>query len=177
MELIGDKIYLLPLEEEDLHQRVIWLNDPETQKYLSYDTPVSYSKTKMWFSKVINDPSRREFSIYEKDTDRKIGFCGLIHIENKFKKAELHIVIGVREKHNKGIGTDVIKILTMYGLKELGLHRIYSYALTENIASHNAFLKAGWKEEGILREDAFSHGAFKDRYIMGILKNDIGEHK
>jgi RimJ/RimL family protein N-acetyltransferase len=172
IKLIGEKVYLKPMEEADITNRVRWINDPDIQDTLNYVTPVSLARTKKWFNKMIDDFTRYEFSIYSVETDEQIGFCGLFNIEKPEMKAESHAVIGEKKYWKGGFGTETLKILMEYGFKELGLNRIYGYQRIHNNSSHRMVEKLGWKREGLLRQNKFSHGKLHDVYIVSILRED-----
>lgn len=173
MELLnGKKVYLRLIEEEDLIKRTEWINNPDIQDTLNYDVPTSYAKTKAWFSKILLDNSRREFSIFVKENNEYIGFCGLFKIETPVMKAEMHCVIGNKQYQRGGYGTEAYDLLTEYGFKELGLNKIYGYQLLHNAAAHRVVEKLGWKRDGLLRQDVFSHGSIKDVWIVSIIKED-----
>ena len=173
MELLrGSKVYLRLIEEEDIPARVEWINDREIQSTLNYDIPTSISKTKAWFHRIQLDNTRREFSIFTCDGDKYIGFCGLINIQSPVMRAELHCVIGEKGFHHGGYGTEAYKLLTNYGFAELGLNRVYGYQLIHNAAAHRVVEKLGWKREGLLRRDVFSHGSLNDRFVVAILRED-----
>lgn len=170
--LQGEKVHLRLMEEEDLCRRVEWINNPDIQNTLNYDIPTSYAKTRAWFQRILMDPSRREFSIFTADENEYIGFCGLLHIETPVMRAELHCVIGNQSFQRGGYGTEAYRLLMDYGFEELGLNRIYGYQLTHNAPAHHVVEKLGWKREGLLRQDVFSHGKLHDRYIVAITRED-----
>lgn len=170
--LVGKKVYLKIIEEEDIIKRTEWINDPEIQNTLNYDYPTSVSRTKAWFNKIVLDNSRREFSIFTIENNEYIGFCGLFDIKMPVMKAELHCVIGNKSYQHGGYGTETYKLLTDYGFQELGLNRIYGYQLLHNYAAHRVVEKLGWTREGLLRCDLYSHGIIKDRYIVSITRKD-----
>lgn len=172
MELLkGEKVYLKMMEEEDIPNRVKWINDPEVQDTLNYDIPTSVAKTRKWFDKILLDPSRREFSIFTLD-GRHIGFCGLFNIKVPVMKAEFHAVIGEKEYWRGGYGTDVYRTLVDYGFRELGLNKIYGYQLLHNYGAHRVVEKLGWVREGLLRQETYSHGTLKDVYMVSIIRED-----
>ena len=174
--LRGQKVYLKLIEEEHMEKRAQWINNPEIQKTLNYDIPTSLSKTKAWFHKVLMDNTRREFSIFTVEDDKYIGFCGIFQIQVPVMKGELHCVIGDTSYQKGGYGTEAYKLLTDYGFRELGLNRIYGYQLGHNAAAHRVVEKLGWKREGFLRQDVYSHGAVHDRYIVSIIREDWMVH-
>ena len=170
--LIGNKVYIRPVEREDLNQRVDWINDPEVQATLNYDYPVSRARTEKWFEAVVLDPVRRDFSVCTLDTEEYIGFCGLLDFSVRERKAELYATIGAKEFWRGGFGTDTYRVLVNYGFQELGLNRIYGYQLLHNAGAHRVVEKLKWTREGLLREDLFSHGRLVDRYLVAILRED-----
>jgi len=170
--LLGNSIYLKPVEKEDLSRRIDWLNDLDVQSTLNYDYPTSIAKTEKWFDKVVIDPTRRDFSIFLNKENRYIGFCGLINISYPVAKAELYITIGEKDTWGRGYGTEVYEILMKYGFEELGLNKIYVHYLTHNQGTQKIMEKIGWQLEGLLRQDIYSHGKIVDRYISAILKED-----
>lgn len=173
MELLrGEKVFLRLIEEEDMPLRAAWINDADIQSTLNYDVPTSASKTRAWFHKAQMDPSRREFTIFTAADNRPIGFCGIFNIQVPVMKGELHCVIGEKRFQHGGYGTEAYRLLTNYGFQELGLNRIFGYQLTQNVAAHRCVEKLGWKREGLLRQDIFSHGALHDRYVVAITRDD-----
>lgn len=170
--LKGKKIYLRLLEKDGLQKRVEWINDPEIQKTLNYDYPSSLARTEKWFDKIVMNLSRRDFEVYTIEDDEYIGFCGLMNIQMPVMKAELYAVIGNKDYWRGGYGTDIYRTLVNYGFLELGLNKIYGYQLTHNEGAHRVVEKLGWKRDGLLRQDLYSHGKIVDRYIVSILRED-----
>jgi RimJ/RimL family protein N-acetyltransferase len=175
--LEGHRVRLCLTEKEHLIKKVEFINDPEVQQTMNYDYPTSLAKTEAWFAKILLDSNRVEFTIMENDQNRIIGFCGFIDIDKATKKAELHIFIGDKQFWGKGYGRDAYKLLTNYGFQELGLNRIYGYQLDYNEKAQKAVKTIGWTVEGCLREDVFSHGSLKNRFVVAILKNEWACHK
>ena len=168
--LRSERLFLRLVEKPDLPQRVAWINDPEIQHTLNYDYPTSLARTEKWFDKAVMAPSRRDFSIFALETSECIGFGSLLNIDWLVKKAELSMVIGNRSYWGGGYGTESYKLLINYGFLELGLNKIYGYQLKHNHAAHRVVEKLGWTREGLLRQDLYSHGRIRDRYVVSILR-------
>lgn len=168
--LKGERAYLKRVERQDLEKRLQWINDPDVQATLNYTNwPVSLEQNNKWFDKVSTDMTRRDFSVFTLDGDEYIGSGGLMKIEYPVMKAELYVMIGDKQYWRGGYGTDAYIILVNYGFCELGLKRIYGYQHVDNHGAHRVVNKLGWQREGLLRQDIFSHGKIKDRYIVSIL--------
>lgn len=171
-QLHGKRISLQLLEREHLRKRVEFLNDPEVQKTLNFDYPTSMAKTEAWFSKNVLATNRVDFAFIRNDDSRIMGFGGFINLNARVRKSELYIFLGDKSCWGKGFGRDGYKLLVNYGFAELGLDRIYLYQLVENERAVKATAALGWKTEGLLRKDVWSHGEMKDQYLLSILREE-----
>lgn len=168
--LAGDKVYLRRVERQDLEKRAHWINDPEIQATMNYPNwPVSLQQTVWWFERVTPDLTRRDFSVFTIEGNEYIGIAAFTDIEVPVMKAAMHIMIGEKRYWGGGYGTDTYRVMVNYGFGELGLRRIYGHQLAHAHGAHKIVSKLGWQREGLLRQDIFSHGQIKDRYIVSIL--------
>ncbi|QQK80442.1 GNAT family N-acetyltransferase [Salicibibacter cibi] len=170
--LEGNKTYLRLMEEQDVPYKVKWVNDPEVRKTLNIEVPISEVGTKKWLLNVSLDNTRKDFIICDLNNNVPIGFGGFINIDLRYSKAEAYLVIGGKEYRGQGIGFEVKKLLTVYGFKELGINRIYSYMWAGNDKMIRLNEKLGYTVEGRLREDVFTNGEFRDRVMMSMLKKE-----
>lgn len=170
--LKGENIYLRLMEEKDVPYRVKWINDPEIRYTLNFDYPISEIGTKKWLHGVAGNPTRRDFIACDVETDKPIGYGGLLGIDIKNGKAESYMGIGEKNLHGKGVGFEIRKILLDYAFNELDLNKVYAYVWKENTPMIKLNEKVGFQIEGLLRQDILSHGEKRDRYIMGILKSE-----
>lgn len=170
--LIGKKVYIRLMEEDDVPYRVKWINNPEIRHTLNFDYPISEIGTRKWLHNVAGNPSRRDFIVCDKKTDKPLGYGGFINIDVKNEKAESYMGIGEKSSHGKGIGYEIRTILLNYAFYELNLNKVYAYVWKENKAMVRLNEKVGFQIEGLLRQDILSHGEKRDRYIMGILRSE-----
>jgi RimJ/RimL family protein N-acetyltransferase len=176
-QLKNNRLSMRLVERDDLAKRVEFLNDPEVQKTLNFDYPTSLAKTEAWFSKNLLESNRVDFTLTRNQDATVIGFGGFVDLNVKNLKAELYIFIGDKSCWGKGFGREGYKLLVNYGFSELGLERIYLYQLVENERANKATAALGWKTEGLLRKDRWSHGELKDQYLLSILRDDWEANK
>ena len=170
--LSGKQVYLRLMEEKDVPYKVKWINNPEFRHTLNFDYPLSEISTKKWLHNVAGNPTRKDFFVCDIETDEPIGYGGLIGIDYKNGKAESYMGIGDQSYQGKGIGFEIRKILLDYAFTELNMNKIYAYVWKENSPMITLNEKVGFQIEGLLRQDILSHGEKRDRYIMGILKEE-----
>jgi len=64
----------------------------------------------------------------------------------------------------KRIMTEVVKLITKFGFKKIGLKRMCAYAFHYNKASQRVLIKGGYRFEGILKKHAKKNGKFLNDY-------------
>ncbi|NQS76238.1 MAG: GNAT family N-acetyltransferase [Peptococcaceae bacterium] len=170
--LTGVHVYLRLMEEKDVMCKVKWINDPEVRKTLNFIYPISEIATKQWLNRVASDTSRKDFIVCLKENDKQIGYAGLLNIDIRNSKAESYMGIGEKDYWGKGYAKEIRKILLEYVFLELALNKVYSYVWTKNEKVINLNKAFGFKIEGNLKQDVFSHGEYRDRLLMSLFKSD-----
>lgn len=171
INIVGD-LYYRRLEREDLKKRVEWVNDPEINYTLTFDTPVSLASTEAWFQKVLLDSSKINFMFFIKEDGgyRPIGFGGFINIDRINNRAELFITIGDKKQQGKGLGKKIVDFLVGFGFGSLVLHKIYLTTLAHNEKAIYIYKKCGFEVEGMLRHHVMHQGELKSLYFMSKFK-------
>jgi len=170
--IIGDKIYLRPIDIEDIDNYVLWLNDEEVRQYLSMVNPFNKTREKEWVEKLYKDDRNIVLGIVVKESDQLIGNIGMHGISIINRYASIGIFIGDKNCWSKGYGTEALKLMQKYGFDHLNLHRIYLTVISYNTRAIKAYEKAGFVREGVHREHIYRFGKYHDLYIMSILENE-----
>jgi RimJ/RimL family protein N-acetyltransferase len=107
------------------------------------------------------------------DSGQLVGMVSLTRIDHVHRNAEFHVIVGERDSQNRGVGTAAARAMVRHGFFDLNLHRIYVTVLRNNPSSIRMCEKAGFREEGTIREGAYKHGRYHDLVLMGVLKSDV----
>lgn len=170
----GDKVYLAPIEEEDLRQLMIWRNLPEFRKHFREYRELSYQNQKNWFDSLAGDRTTLMFSIKRIDNDELIGCCGLCYVNWVHKNADLSLYIGYEEAYidEQGFAEESCKLLFNYGFNELNLHKIWTEIYEFDKKKKKLYEGFGFKEDGFLREQYFYDGKMWNSYILSLLRSE-----
>jgi RimJ/RimL family protein N-acetyltransferase len=106
------------------------------------------------------------------ESGQLVGMVSLTRIDYVHRNAEYNAMVGEREAKNRGVGTAATRAMLRHGLFDLNLHRIYVSILRDNISSIRMCEKAGFREEGTIREGAYKNGRYHDLVLMGVLKSE-----
>ena len=71
-------------DRADIPDKVRWINDPDNNRFLHYDLPLTVEKTEKWYERVSRDPSRYD-AVIEADGVP----CGLIGVVYSLRVLQL----------------------------------------------------------------------------------------
>ncbi len=173
--LNGKDIYLRELRVSDLEGNWYqWFNDEEVTRFQNKGVfPNTREKQQAYFEKISNSSTDVVLAIIDKAGEAHVGNVGLHNIDWVHRSAEIGIVIGEKSYWKKGYGTQAWNLISMYGIKRLGLHRLYAWILKENIPSLKAAEKSGFKKEGEIRDVLFKNGNYHAMCYLNLTGNEL----
>ena len=110
-------------------------------------------------------------AIVIKENDKHIGNIKIHRIDKNHKHGELSLLIGDKAYWGQGIATEAIKLIVDYAFTALDFHKLYATVYSINIGSIKAFEKAGFNEEGRMKEQYFCDGEYVDAILLGRINN------
>ncbi len=170
----GERIYLSHPLREDVPHFARWFADLELTTYLGQPgKSYSLEQEQKWFESLAgrSDPL---FAIIVREEQRVIGSLGFKEIDQRNGSAELGISIGDKAAWGQGYGSEAVRLLADYGLTFLGLHTIHLWFVAFNERGHRAYLKAGFREAGRIREAYLLDGKRYDKVLMDCTREDLG---
>ncbi|MGI2329533.1 GNAT family N-acetyltransferase [Planococcus sp. YIM B11945] len=117
----------------------------------------------------------REYSlgIFEHETNRLIGHISMYSIK---RLPFLSGLVGYsmdEAQIGKGIATEAVQLVVAFGFEQLRLHRIEAYVSPRNMGSIRVLQKAGFLNEGLLREFLYINGEWEDHFHFAMLESEF----
>jgi len=175
--IIGERVRLRAPAREDLLKFVAWLNDPEVCQGLALHLPISIDQEQRWYDSMLERPNDEHPLVIEIRSGEAwvpVGNCGFINIDWRNRSAELGIFIGEKSYWNQGYGTEAVQLLTRHGFETLNLNRIYLRVFENNRRAIRSYEKAGFIDEGRMRQAEFQQGGYLDLLFMSVLRSEWG---
>lgn len=116
------------------------------------------------------------WAIILKRHSKVIGTCGLHNLCLENRRGEIGYDL---HPHfwQQGYMSEALVSVQEYAFKQLKLHRLEAFTLSENIASRALLLRTGLHYEGLLRDYFWNKGNYRNAEIFSILSTDWKENK
>jgi diamine N-acetyltransferase len=163
-------ILLRPLADGDADALFRWINDRDTVVFNAPFAVVAREDHDRWFGQVRVSEHVCIFAIVERATGSLVGSCQLLDISPVHRSAMLQIRLGEPNARGRGLGSDAVRALLLFGFGSLHLHRIALTVRADNERAIRAYVGCGFVREGLQKDAAFIEGRFVDLVAMAVLE-------
>lgn len=169
------QVYIRPIEVSDAELIIKWRNSENVKKYFILQENFTLEGQVKWINNIVNNGKAFQFVIVEKASNRSVGSVYIRNVDQIHKKGEYGIFIGEDDARGKGYGTQAAKLIIKYAFNEKKLHRIYLRVFSDNYRAISSYKKVGFNIEGVLREDVYVRGVYRDITWMAIVNSSDKE--
>ena len=124
-----------------------------------------------FFLKSLENDERYFFLIIAPD-GKIIGESVINEIDWDLRCANFRICLFHSTERGKGIGTWATEVTRDFAFEELKLHRLELDVYSFNPRAEKAYLKAGFKREGVLKDAIKDGDKYADDILMAILEDE-----
>ena len=170
--LENSHLKLRPLEPEDLGILYKWEND--TSLWIHGQTVSPYSKLalRQYISNSIEQDiyqnKQLRLMIDLKKENKTIGTIDLYDFDVRNLRAGIGILID-EQFREKDYACESIEIIKAYAFSFLHLHQLYAHILSINTSSIGLFKKAGFVQNGILKEWVLGDNEYMDISVFQVI--------
>ena len=146
-----------------------WYADPETMRWLLLPYGIQTYR-------VPTEPMTSErvtFTIDDLATGTPIGTAGLVEASFEHRRAMAFLVIGDAAFRGRGYGTDAMRALCRFGFDAMNLAKIELEVIEDNAAALRMYDRLGFVREVHRRHEVWVDGAWRDGYLMGLLREEF----
>ncbi|MFD2923617.1 GNAT family N-acetyltransferase [Halobacillus naozhouensis] len=176
--LEGNRLYLRPIEQEDLdlfYRKALW--DEEGRRLTGTQAVFSRAGVQNWFERNSTDSSRIDLVVCLQKNNQLIGDLAMLEIDHQNRKAVVRISIFNKAYWGHGYGTEAMSLLLEFGFNHLNLRRVGLDVFSYNERAMKSYQKLGFKQEGVIRDDLYYDGEYHDSVLMGVLKEEFTKMK
>lgn len=169
-----DGYVLRPAQEEDA-ERYFQQNfnplDKEAVRLTGCRETFTREEIADFFRRSIHDADRCLFLLLSPD-GRMIGESVINEIDWDLRRANFRIGIFQSTERGKGIGTWATEMTRDFAFEDLKLHRLELDVFSFNPRAERAYLKAGFKREGVLRDAVMDGDQYAGDILMALLEDE-----
>jgi ribosomal-protein-alanine N-acetyltransferase len=175
MHVSTERLVLREFEPGDWRDLLAWQRDPRYLRFYPW-TGRSEEEVREFVQMFIGwraeKPRRRfQLAITLANNGELIGSCGLRRKPGNEREADIGFELAP-ERWGNGYATEAARAMVDFGFRELGLHRISSWCIAENLASARVLERLGLRQEGRLRENEHFKGRCWDTLLFGMLEDE-----
>jgi [ribosomal protein S5]-alanine N-acetyltransferase len=158
---------------DDAKEMFEYSSNREVTKYLSYDH-MSIEEAEKYIQNKVEKYAQGECMIWgieHKENRKYIGACGFTHWDTENNCAEIAYSLN-QDYWGRGIMGEIVDQLFQFGFEKMNLNRIEARCWSENNKSVRIMEKNNMKFEGIIREQIYVKGKYRDVKMYSILKRE-----
>jgi RimJ/RimL family protein N-acetyltransferase len=168
----GKLVRLRAYEKSDADALFRWFSDEEVTRWLGPPAFPSRAHQEKFIELASASSDDAKYFAIETLDGKLVGDCGLRFIDWKSRKAEFFITIGEKQFWGKGLGSDALRIVVRLAFDKMNLNRLWLSVLVDNPRAVRCYEKCGFVREGLLRQESYVDGKYRDVLLMALLRED-----
>ncbi|MDR0819358.1 MAG: GNAT family N-acetyltransferase [Oscillospiraceae bacterium] len=169
-KIVGERVYLSPINQDDAEIYTKWMNDPEVALTLGqYRRTITVAGEQNWIDRFSGE---HNYAIVRSEDNTLIGNIGINSIDYVSRTAEVGLIIGEAENRGGGYGTEALGLLVGYLFNTLNTYNVMLYVHADNAQAIACYKKVGFREFGRRSNAVYKEGKYVDQIYMEILNSD-----
>ncbi|MCX6650323.1 MAG: GNAT family protein [Methanomassiliicoccales archaeon] len=171
--LRGRLVGLEPLQSTDEITMFRWLNDPKARRAAgrpSWKACYSLEQVQDIIKERLAQPSRFDLVVLGLSQETPLGLVEIGHLQPMSDSAQVTLIWG--EKTDQEQMEEALALATKHLFDGQGLHRLWTRVSFDNQPVLDAFQAVGFQVEGVLRQDHFNGGEWRDSTLLSLLSTE-----
>ena len=168
-----DRLRIEPLGPQHFDGSWAALQDAETMRLTGTHTEFTEDQIRRWLASRADEHDRADWAIIRRSDGAHLGEVVLSDLDPHTESMSFRIALAGSAHFGQGYGSEATAAVVEYGLKTVGLHRIWLEVVEFNERARRAYEKAGFTTEGVLR-DAWNWEGKRSNVIVMALISDVG---
>ena len=168
-------IELVECSEEHRALLLGWRNSRVVARFMFASGEIPPSVHDAWYTRLLERVERQGWVITMDGTPVGAGF--ITGISPDHRRAEFGLYLAEESARGKGVGGAAVYLLSAQAFDVMGLHKLGCEALAFNSAGIATYRKAGFSEEGLLREHIYREGRWVDVHLFAMLEQQWTQHR
>jgi RimJ/RimL family protein N-acetyltransferase len=159
---------------DDAVDALAMLQDPDVIRWNPAASVIDLETARAWCARGADwsDGTHVTWHALDRSTGRLVANCSIFAIDRDHATAKIGYRVAPWQRR-RGVGSEVVGLVTRWAFPELGLARIQLEHAVDNVGSCRVAAKTGFVLEGVLRSASLDGlGARHDDHVHGRLAGD-----
>jgi ribosomal-protein-alanine N-acetyltransferase len=168
------RLRLRPLRVSDAEPLFAVFSDAETMRWWSsppHDSPTATLDVIERARLSFYGGDGIEWAITAGGDDRAVGKIGHWRWQRAHSRSEVGFILR-RDLWRRGLMSEALRAVIDWGFAALGLHSVEAQLDIDNLGSRRTLERAGFRQEGVLRQSYFDGRDYRDTLVFGLLAGD-----
>ncbi len=176
----GKRFRLRPVTERDISVLYEWYRDPTVMSlydgihFWAEDLESFREEYRLWLNEEVRLGFAGSFMMDLKESGQPVGECTWVLVDRTGPDSpgvfQVGGLIGDRQLHGQGYGTEALKLLRDYLFEHCNAHRLEAITRAFNSGAMKTLHRNGFSREGVLREAVLVDGKWQDRVLFSLLR-------
>jgi ribosomal-protein-alanine N-acetyltransferase len=175
VELLTERLILREFQADDWPAVLAYQADPRYLRYYAW-TGRTEEEVRAFVQMFLDQQQaqpriKTQLAVTLKSTRQLIGNCGIRLQAPSAREGEIGYELDSNH-WGQGYATEAAQAILRFGFTELGLHRISSWCIADNVGSARVLEKVGMRLEGRQRDKEHFKGRWWDTLLYAILEHE-----
>ena len=170
--LVGETIYLRPLEPEDGPDAARWFRDVEIGGRFGSGLPMSEEAGRRHVEGLTRDERQVGMAVALRADDKLVAAIQLYSLQPQRRSGGYRLALDPAGRGAEKIAVEATRVVLAYAFETLNLNRLWLQVLAADRVARKRFAKVGFVEEGVLRQEAWRDGRYEDVAAMAMLREE-----
>lgn len=170
-----ERVLLRKFTVDDANDMFDYSSVPEVSKFVPWETHTTIEDSKGFISYIIKQYEEGKlapWAIELKENKKVIGTIDFVAWFPQHYRAEIGFILS-NEHWGRGLIPEAANEVIKFGFNKMELNKIKAPCMVENVQSQRVLQKLGMTLEGILKDEYFIKGKFRDMAVYSLLKKDF----
>lgn len=166
-----EHLRLEPLGPQHFEGSWAALQDEESRRLTGTHQTFTEPQIRAWLASRADEHDRADWALIRKSDGAFAGEVVLNDLDPHNESMGFRIALSNAELFGQGYGSEATKAVIDYGMQVVGLHRITLEVVDFNTRAQRVYTKAGFMQEGLLREAWLWDGERYDVILMALVRD------
>lgn len=169
-----ERLLLRRVTADDVDDIFDYACDSDVAAHTTWEPHATVQDSRRFVESVLQKYAAAEvapWGLVLKTDGRLVGTCGFVYWAPRHGRAEVAYALAHR-LWGRGLMTEAVRRVLSFGFEVMGCNRIEARCLPENVASAAVMGKGGMCYEGVIREQIYVKGAYRNVRLYSVLARE-----